>query len=62
MPLLNLNELGEKSQATVIPCKFVNKAIIKLPLPHSYQKMFFIGQKLKHVHMIYSFPELLILF
>ena len=62
MPLLSLNELGEKSQATVILCKFINKAIIKLPLPYSLKKMFFIGQKLKHVHMTYSFPELLIFF
>ena len=62
MPLSSLNELGEKSQATIILCKFVNKAIIKLPLPYSLKKMFFIGQKLKHVHMTYFFPELLIFF
>ena len=39
------NELGEKSQGTVILGKFVNKT--KLSLAYSFQKMFFIGRKLK---------------
>ena len=55
MPLLNLNELGEKSHATIV--KFVNKA-----KSNFYRKMFFIGQNLKHVQMTYSFLELLIFF
>ena len=40
-PLLSLNELGGKSQATIILGKFVNK-----PQSNSYwlQKMFFVGQ------------------
>ena len=49
-PLLSLNELGEKSQATIIIGKFENK-----PQSNSYwlQKMFFVGQNLKQVHMTY---------
>ena len=31
-------------------------------MAYSFQKMFFIGQNLKHVHMTYSFLELLIFF
>ena len=58
---MNLNELRENSQVTIPLGKFVNNAIIKLPLASSFQKMFFIGQKLKHVHMTY-FLELLIFF
>ena len=38
------------------------QAIIKLSLAYSFRKMFFIGQNLKHVHMTYSFLELLIFF
>ena len=38
------------------------QAIIKFSLAHSFRKMFFIGQNLKHVHMTYSFLELLIFF
>ena len=34
----------------------------KLSLPYIFQKMFFIGQNLKHIHMMYSFLELLIFF
>ena len=37
-----------------------NMAIIKLSLVYSFRRMFFIGQNLKHVHMAYSFLELLI--
>ena len=59
---MSLNELGENSQATVTLGKFVNNPIIKLSLACSFQKMFFIGQKLKHVHMTYYFLELLIFF
>ena len=33
---------------------------IKLSLAYIFRKMFFIGQNLKHVHMTYSFLELLI--
>ena len=38
------------------------QAIIKLSLACSFPKMLFIGQNLKHVHMTYSFLELLIFF
>ena len=38
------------------------QAIIKLSLACSFRKMLFIGQNLKHVHMTYSFLELLIFF
>ena len=38
------------------------QAIIKLSLAFSFRKMLFIGQNLKHVHMTYSFLELLIFF
>ena len=51
-----LNELGEKSRATIILGKFVNKQKW-----HSHW-LFFIGQNLKHVHMTYSFLELLTFF
>ena len=59
---MSLNELGEKSRATIILGKFCKQAIIKLSLAYSFRKMFFIGQNLKHVHMTYSFLELLIFF
>ena len=50
-----LNELGEKSRATII---FGSKN-----LAYSlFQKIFFSGQNLKHVHMTYSFLEILIFF
>ena len=54
---LGLNELGEKSQPTIILGEFV-----KFPLAYSFQRMIFIGQNLKHVLMTYSFLELLIFF
>ena len=38
------------------------QAIIKLSLAYSFRTKFFIGQNLKHVHMTYSFLELLIFF
>ena len=38
------------------------QAIIKLSLACSFRKMLFVGQNLKHVHMTYSFLELLIFF
>ena len=38
------------------------QTIIKLSLAYIFRKMFFIGQNLKHVHMTYSFLELLIFF
>ena len=62
IPLLSLNELGEKSHATIILGKFCKQAIMKLSLAYSFRKMFFIGQNLNHVHMTYSFLELLIFF
>ena len=62
IPLLSLNEHGEKSRATITLGKFCEQPIIKLPLAYGFRKMFFIGQNLKHVHMTYSFLELLILF
>ena len=36
--------------------------MIKLLLAYSFQKMLLIGQSSKHVHMTYSFLELLIFF
>ena len=36
------------------------QAIINFSLAYSFQKMFIIGQNLKHVHMTESFFELLI--
>ena len=50
-----MNELGEKSGATIIVSTFVNKAILKFLLAYSFWKMVFIGQNLKHVHMTYYF-------
>ena len=38
------------------------QGLIKLSLAYSFRKIFFIGQNLKHVHMTYSFLELLIFF
>ena len=55
IPLLSLNELGEKSRATIILGKFVNKP------KSSSDWLIFFDQNLKHVHM-YSFLELLIFF
>ena len=60
--LLSLKELGEKSRTTIILGKFCKHVIIKLSLAYSFRKMFLIGQNLKHVHMAYSFLELLIFF
>ena len=62
MPLLSLNELGEKSQSTIILGKFLNQIAIKLLWTYSFREMFFIGQNLKQVHRTYSFLDLLILF
>ena len=45
---MSLNELGEKSQATIILGKICKQVIIKLSLAQSSRKMFFIGQNLKH--------------
>ena len=56
---LSLNELEEKYGGTIVLSK---QAIIKLSLAYSFGKMFFIGQNLKHVHITYSFLELLIFF
>ena len=56
---MSLNKLGEKSHATIILGKFCKQAIMKLSLAYNFRKMFFIGQNLKHVHMTYSFLELL---
>ena len=53
IPLFSFNELGEKSVNLTIFGKFVNKAIIKLSLPYSFQKLFFISQNLKHLYMTY---------
>ena len=60
IPFLSFNEPGEKLQATIILGKFVNKPY--LSLAYSFQKMFFIGENLNHVHMTYSFFELLMFF
>ena len=60
--LLSLKELGEKSRTRIILGKFCKQVIIKLSLAYSFRKMFLIGQNLKHVHMAYSFLELLIFF
>ena len=38
------------------------QAIIKLLSAYSFRNIFFIGQNLKHGHMVYSFLELLIFF
>ena len=61
IPLLSLNELWEvtRDNNSRQICK---QAIITLSLAYSFQKMFFIGQNLKHVHMAYSFLKLLIFF
>ena len=42
--------------------KICKQTIIKLLLTYSFQKMFFIGQNLKYVHMTYSFVKVLIFF
>ena len=42
-----------KSVNLTILGQFVNKPLIKLLLAYSFQKMFFIGQNPKHVHMTY---------
>ena len=60
--LLSLSELGKKLRATIILDKFCKQAIIKLSLAYNFRKMLFIGQNLKHIHMTYSFLELLIFF
>ena len=54
---MGLKELGEKLQATI-----AIKVAIKLSLAYGFQKMFLIGQKLKHVRMTYYFFEILIFF
>ena len=56
---LSVNELGEKSRMTII---LGEQAIITLLLAYSFRKTFIIGQKIKHVHVTYSFHELLIFF
>ena len=38
------------------------QAIIKLSLAYSFQKMFFNGQNVNHIHMAYFFLEILIFF
>ena len=64
LPLLSLNELGKKSQTTIILGKFVNKPSSNFYRINCYrfEKMLFIGQNLKHVHMTSSFLERLIFF
>ena len=62
IPLLSLNKLGKKSQTTIILGKFCKQVIIKLSLAYTFRKMFPISQILKHVHITYSFHELLIFF
>ena len=42
--------------------QFCKQTIIKLLLACSFRKMFIIGQNLKHVHVTYSFHEILIFF
>ena len=44
---MSLNELGEKSQATVILGKFCKQTIIKLSLAYSFRKIFFHWSKFK---------------
>ena len=51
MPLLKLNEIGEKSQATIV---FSNEILMKFLLPYIFRKMFIISHTLKHVHELYS--------
>ena len=55
---ITLRKVASDSNSQQI-CK---QAIIKLSLAYSFRKMFFIGQNLNHVHMTYSFLELLIFF
>ena len=61
IPLLSLNELGQKSRAKIILSKFVNKPESNSDWLIVFGK-FFIGQNIEHVHMTYSFLELLIFF
>ena len=61
IPLLNLNELGEKSQVTIILVKFVKNHKLSM-LSYSFWKMFFIDQNLRYICMTYSLLELLISF
>ena len=56
---MSLNEFGEKSQATIVRSKFVNKTYQTL-IALQFSEMIVIGQKLKHVHITYYFLELLI--
>ena len=62
IPLLSLIKLGKKSQTAIILGKFCKQVIIKFSLAYSFRKMFLISQILKHVHITYSFHELLIFF
>ena len=62
---LSLSELWEKSWATIIFGKFINKVIIKLLLAYDFRKMFFIGQnhvKDQSTFTWYSFLKTLISF
>ena len=52
-------ELGEKSWTKII---LSWQAIIKLWLACSFRIMYFVSWKLKHVHVTYSFDELLLFF
>ena len=51
IPLLSLNDPGEKSRATITRGKFCKHIIIKLSLAYSFRKMFFIGQNLTLIRM-----------
>ena len=62
IPLLSLNELGEKSRATIILGKFVKKPKSNCHWLIVSGKCFSLVRILKHVHMAYSFLELLIFF
>ena len=59
--LLSFNELGQKSRAKIIISRFVNKPKSNSDWLIVFGK-FFIGQNIKHVHMTYSFLELLMFF
>ena len=66
IPFLSLNELGEKSRATIIlgnkpKSKFVNKLKSNSHWLIFFGK-FFLSHNLKHVHMRYSFLELSVFF
>ena len=56
---MNMGRKDSSNNSSRLICK---QAIIKLLLAYSFGKMLFIGQNLKHVHVIYSFPELLIFY